>query len=764
MDTAEPRLFPRAASRNEGVAPEGGDDRAARRAFPGALFARWRAARDRLADAGYGAATVMAYERHAPAIAEAAGPAVAIELADAVSIVAARSVRQAAERLPGAALEAIPRLGDAARLRAWLGFIERFAALAPESAAAILGHTGRLLGALDLARVEAWALTGVRLAGGDPERRLRFFTFADPDAERWLRREAGEVVFADMERRLKAYLTALWRLRAPIREPSSGAAAQAWRRASFDNGVIRLPPSFAGFSGARAEAIFRASLAHIGAHFMYSGAKFPMRSLKPIQVATISLIEDARIEHLAMRDFPGLRRVWRPFHVARASGALIAPSLFARLSRALFEPDFEDPDGWVRKGRELFFSRADDWENPGISREIGGLLGNDLGQLRVQFNFRTYVVEPPYRDDNAGLWDFGDPDQADAEEAELLFEQVRIERRERDDATPPDRERQGDDPDERESAHRALSSRAAGADEGIPVARYPEYDYATGRERADWTTINEYQPQPGPARRIDRILDERPDIVNRITTLIRAARVGRPERLKRQPEGDALDIDACIDAAVSWRVGETPDPWVYTTSKHRHRDLSVLVLLDISESTKDRLRGGRATVLDIERQATALLAHAMDGLGDDFAIAAFRSNRREDVHYYRIKDFDAPYDALARSALAGLEGGLSTRMGAAIRHAGADLRRRPAHRRLLLIVTDGEPSDIDVADRKYLVEDARKAVISLANAGVDCFCVGLDAGGDSYLARIFGRRNAVRIDRLERLPERLPLLYFRLTA
>ncbi len=442
MDTTEPRPFPRAISRNGADAPGEVRDRAARRAFPGEMFPRWLAARRRLADAGYGEAVVMAYGRHAPAIAEAVGPAVAIELADAVSSVAARSVRQAAERLPGAALEAVPRLGDAERLRAWLGFVERFAALAPESVVAVLERTERLLGELDLARLDVWALTGLRLAAGDPKRRLRFFTFADPEAERWLRREAGEVVFADMERRLKAYLIALWRLRAPIREPSSGASAQAWRRASFNHGVIRLPPSFAGFSGPRAEAIFRASLAHIGAHFMYSGAKFPMRGLEPIQVATISLVEDARVEHLVMRDFPGLRRVWRPFHVARARGAVGAPSLFARLSRALIDPGFEDPNGWVRKGRELFFARAGDWENPGISREIGGLLGNDLGQLRIQFNFRTYIVEPPYRDDNAGLWDFGEPDRADPEEAELMFEQVRIERRERDDATPPDRERQ----------------------------------------------------------------------------------------------------------------------------------------------------------------------------------------------------------------------------------------------------------------------------------------------------------------------------------
>jgi nitric oxide reductase NorD protein len=119
---------------------------------------------------------------------------------------------------------------------------------------------------------------------------------------------------------------------------------------------------------------------------------------------------------------------------------------------------------------------------------------------------------------------------------------------------------------------------------------------------------------------------------------------------------------------------------------------------------------------------------------------------------------------LARSSLAGLEGGLSTRIGAVIRHAGTDLAGQSTHRRLLLIITDGEPSDVDVTDRKYLVEDARKAVISLAGDGIDTFCVGLDSGGDSYLTRIFGPRNVMQIDRLERLPERLPMLYFRLTS
>ncbi|MBN4083094.1 VWA domain-containing protein [bacterium AH-315-B06] len=756
------RKFLKAIAPDEARAEERRLTPAARRAFPGDLAARWLGACRKLAQAGYGDAVVTAYVRQSPAIAEILSPDISIDLADWISALTIKAKRKAGERLPWAMLKAAERLRNEQLFWSWLGVIERFAALAPESVAPVLEKMDGLLTELNVSRFEAWVLAGVRSAGGDAERRLRFFTFADPQAKRWLRREAGAVDFTDMERRLKAYLIALWRLRVPIREPSPDASEQSRRRVGFDRGLILLPPTFPGYRGRQAEDIFRASLAHVAAHFMYSKANFALRRLKPLQVAIISLIEDARVEHLAMREFPGLRRLWLPFHIARSSGSSAAPILLARLSRALIDPGFEDASGWVRKGRDRFFSCEDAWENPQISREIGGLLGNDLGQMRVQFNPRTYVVEPPYRDDNMGLWDFDDPDSSDIETVELLFESVRFERRDDDDASPPDREREKEGEDD--EANRAAMSREAYQDEGIPVARYPEYDYVTGRERADWTTIVEFQPKPGPAGLIERILEDQHDIVNRITSLIGSARVGRTERLKRRTEGEYLDIDACIDAVVSRRIGVTPDPHIYATMARRHRDLSVLVLLDISESSKDRVRGATATVLDLERQATALLAHAMAGLGDPFAMAAFCSNRREEVRYYRIKDFDAPYDALARSSLAGLEGGLSTRIGAAIRHAGADLAGQGTHRRLLLIVTDGEPSDIDVTDPKYLVEDARKAVLTLAGEGIDTFCVGLDSGGDSYLSRIFGRRNFVQIDRLERLPERLPMLFFRLTS
>jgi hypothetical protein len=569
---------------------------------------------------------------------------------------------------------------------------------------------------------------------------------------------ADEVSFTDMERQLKAFVMALWRMAPPLRASSGGPPDQP-RRASFGGGIVRLPESFRGYSREEGARLFRAAIAHIAAHLRFSRAKFPIGGLKPVQMALVSLIEDARVEHLAMRRFPGLQRLWLPFHLAAASGAVTAPALMARLSRALIDPAYADGNGWVTKGRAMFFAEAERWHDPAISRTIGSLLGNDLGQMRAQFNAKTYCVEPAYRDDNLGLWEFDDA--AAPAEAETVLESVRFE--EADDTAEPDRERESAEEPEGEGANRAAIV-AADPEAGIPVARYPEWDFLIGRDRPEWTTLVEYEAAAGRASRIDAILERHPVLLHRITTLIRSAKVSRPRRLRRQHEGDRLDLEACIDAAIDGRLGDAPDPRIYARLERRFRDLSVLLLLDASQSTNDIVPGIGRSVIELELEAAALLGHAMAGLGDPFAIHAFCSDTRADVRYYRIKEFDGLYDAAARARLAGLAGRFSTRIGAALRHAGRELSGRLSYRRLLLVISDGEPSDVDVADRRYLVEDARHAVASMARLGVDVFCVGLDAGGDNYLTRIFGRRNVLQLDRVERLPEKLPMLYFRLTG
>ena len=162
---------------------------------------------------------------------------------------------------------------------------------------------------------------------------------------------------------------------------------------------------------------------------MFGGPRFPVGTLKPLQIALVTLIEDARIEVLAMRQLPGLRKLWSPYHIAVPAGVATAPTLLARLARALFDPAYRGRRQFVAKGRAMFEARLPRLEDPAISREVGMLLGNDLGQMRIQFNAKTYVVEPVYRDDGLGLWDFGEDAPSIGRGARSCVEAARIEQR-----------------------------------------------------------------------------------------------------------------------------------------------------------------------------------------------------------------------------------------------------------------------------------------------------------------------------------------------
>jgi nitric oxide reductase NorD protein len=133
------------------------------------------------------------------------------------------------------------------------------------------------------------------------------------------------------------------------------------------------------------------------------------------------------------------------------------------------------------------------------------------------------------------------------------------------------------------------------------------------------------------------------------------------------------------------------------------------------------------------------------------------------VEYYRFKDFDQPYNDGPKSRLAGMTGQLSTRMGTAIRHAAHYLRGQRSTKKLLMVITDGEPADIDVRDPQYLRYDSKKAVEDAARIGITTYCMTLDPRADQYVSRIFGSKNYMVVDHIERLPEKLPLLYAGLT-
>jgi nitric oxide reductase NorD protein len=626
---------------------------------------------------------------------------------------------------------------------------------APESVGALARSLDTLLARLAPTAFARFAGAGLDLHPQDGGRRLAFFALQDPMAETLVQREAAAVPLSALEPRLKGLVTALWTIE-PVIRPAPAGGAQTARRSSFDGRLFFVPESYRGFLPEATTDLQRAAVLHMGAHLAYGLARREMRGLKPLQVALISLLEDARAEYLAMAEFPGLARLWRPFHVARPEGGT-TEALLARLSRALADPDWADDDPFIQKARTGFREAMQAPGDPAILRHLGGALGNDLGQMRLQFNAKTYAPEPAYRDDNLGLWDFPPPPPDSADAAEVTVS-IRLDQREADNA-PSDRTRPDD------GGGNAAPVRPAEPDPGLgqKIASLPEWDHVSARARSDWVSVMAYPPRLSPARIIDRLLDARSDVIARTSALMRSARAGQPTRLRRQAEGDRLDLDAVLRARIDFAGGKTPDTRVYESRVLNERDLSLLLLMDISESTKDTINGSQISVFSLLREAVSHLAASLSEVGDPFALAAFNSDGRQDLRFSRLKTFAEPFGTRVKERLAGLRPGLSTRMGGAIRMACRDIEPMATYRRLVLVVTDGEPSDVDVSDPRYLVEDARRAVQEAGARGIDVFCVALDRSGDAYLSRIFGRQNVVQIDDVSSLPDRLPKLYLRLT-
>ena len=164
----------------------------------------------------------------------------------------------------------------------------------------------------------------------------------------------------------------------------------------------------------------------------------------------------------------------------------------------------------------------------------------------------------------------------------------------------------------------------------------------------------------------------------------------------------------------------------------------------------------------MSQEAVSLLSWAVDRLGDPLAVAGFRSNTRHDVRYQHIKGYSEPWGDAVKARLAALDAGYSTRIGAAVRHAAHYLENQKADKKLMLVLTDGEPADVDAHDPRTLIEDARQAVKELDAKGIYSHCISLDPHADDYVTQIFGKRFTV-IDNVQRLPERLPQLFLALT-
>jgi len=652
------------------------------------------------------------------------------------------------------------------KFQSWLILIEKMVNLAPEALEILLLEMNFLVEKMNVAQIEDWFLTCLRASLGDTDKRIKLLSLKDDEGLEWLGQTAGIKSFKEQENKLKIYTRAVWGMDVNIKEIPISNTKSSIRRTAFSNNFIRVPSSYPGFTGQLGEEVFRAAIMHAAAHMKFTHKRFEIGKLKPIQVAIISVIEDARVELLSIEEFPGLKELWIPYHMAtgesknlnKAYGPLTSRTLFSRLSRVLVDENYIDGNGWITRAKDMFFKNKSRWRDQALSRELGNLLGNDIGQMRIQFNPKDYLPDPIYRDENSGIWNFDNENTKDFEEFQTGIESYQIEKKETDDA-----EKNFENSKVIEPLAKIAPDKVSQSEEAEIISLQPEFDYKSGRENYNWCKIKRYNFNNKSNYYLNNYLFENSKTVSNIKNLIESSKISEPVKLKKQQDGEELDLDSCIESVIEIKRGSTPSNNIYKKTKREGRDLLVSILVDISESTNDFIKNTNKTIFSSIIEATGILSEAISKTGDDFSLSTFCSNKREDVRYWKIKDFKDKLNQNHINKLESMKPGFSTRLGAAVRQAGDELVSKTNYRKLLLIISDGEPSDIDVEDNEYLIEDAKYAVSRLAYNGVDVFCVGVESESNKNLSRIFGNKNFVIIKSASELPKKLPLIYLTLS-
>jgi hypothetical protein len=299
-------------------------------------------------------------------------------------------------------------------------------------------------------------------------------------------------------------------------------------------------------------------------------------------------------------------------------------------------------------------------------------------------------------------------------------------------------------------------------DGGDPVFWYREWDSRLGDYLNDHVRVVERTLAGASSGFYEGVLGARYGLVRNIR---RAFELLKPEGLillRRWTEGDAFDHRALIDFAVDRKAGIMPSDRLYTKRIKQQRDVAVLLLVDLSHSTSNRVYGATATVLDLEKEAIVLFSEALQVVGDDFAVAGFSGTGRLGVDYFRVKDFERPVDDVVRGRIGALSPQRSTRMGAAIRHAATQLASAAARVRLLIILGDGFPNDTGYK-REYAIADTRKAIAEARTKGIHARAITVNIIGDERLDDLYGSLHHNVISDVRELPDKLLRIYSALT-
>ncbi|MCW8836046.1 MAG: VWA domain-containing protein [Rhodospirillales bacterium] len=698
----------------------------------------WLAGAGRICRLGRGVGPVLAYLETMPDVVRLNDETVLEDIANAAELLSSRACGREIEPFITSLPAIGRRTGGVDGFRRWLHVVDRISVHASNGLPALIEQAPHVLRLLNVSGLERWVDFGLVSYSGDMSRLPEFFGLATADAVTALQRQRHGTLLIDRERELGMILRALWSQKAALC-PYTVENEQNPRLPHMDSEGIHLPDLLDDVADASAQDRYRARLAHMAAHRKWS-VPFLADNFSIFQHLPIEIFEDSRVEALAMKTYPGLGDLWRSLHPIPKPDACPADMSsirhkLAMLSRALLDPDHGYEDPLLLDFVARFQARFD--ANP-----LDQSLSSDLGVewLKESYNhsfrkrdiwFEDTIVD--YRDDNRFLWRF--------------LEDVKNENEFNSDYGAFDRFVHGEGDDE----------------EAIPPRHYHEWDHKTRSYRPDWTSVYDAPSPVGDGAVIDAMFARNRPLAERLRRIFDRLNHQDRIRLRGQKDGDELDLDRVIRSRIDMRQGFEPDPRVFQSHKPGGREIAVMLLIDQSQSTAETPEGSTASILQTAQEATTLLAWATQGLGDPLAVAGFASDTRHQVLFHRVKNFEEPWGHVPKSRLSGIEAGLSTRMGAALRHAGWRLESRKERRRLLLVLSDGEPADVDEDDPAHLRWDAHAAVNELRARGITPFCITLDPKADEYVADIFGKHGYAVVDRLARLPERLATLFLALT-
>ncbi len=681
-------------------------------------------------------------------------PTIAGQLGEPVLNLVAQTVWQISRTANGKAIPAFMqtlaavsrRLGDVTALQQYIAIIVdmmeatsgsihgHHKTIPSPSIADLLQKTPYLISQLSLSGLKNWVDYGVRYYNHYPERQRDYFSLQSADSMAVLQKERHGTLFYDHERKLDLYLRGLWQTEPQLVPYSLGFDELRKPQPYYDTLGMRIPDVYDDLGKVSGLDRYRATLAHMAAH-QYWSRPLIADNYSPFQRMAVEFMEDVRVEHLAIQYYPGLRSLFLALHPKPIAGACDAETQsclrhrLAMLSRAILDPNHGYSDVDLLDFTDRFHQAMA--EGASSTKEIAGIALSYVAKTRRQSDQLANVffddTEINYRDDNRHLWIF--IEEGDEEES-------------------------FDDKPTVQADQEELHS--------LPPRHYPEWDYHSQHYRPDWTSVYEALHPAGEASDVDNLLLKHRSLLKRLKQILDLLKPQHYVRVRYQEEGAELDLDVALRSLIDLKSGSTPDTRINMSHRHDGRNIAVMLLVDLSESINDIPKGASQTILALCQEAVSLLSWSIEQLGDKFAIAGFHSNTRHDVRYHHIKGFSEHWDDNVKGRIAGLKAAYSTRMGAALRHAAHYLNVQQADKKLLLVLTDGEPSDIDVDDDRLLIEDTHKAVKELDQQGIYSYCITLDPHADDYVQDIFGQRHIV-IDNVEKLPEKLPALFASLT-